>query len=426
MLLVIVKKELKRVFTDKRLVFSSFVLPALSIFLLYSLMGNMIGNMSNEIDEHIALVTIVNSPESFKDYIELYIDQIDRLKKEQGADFNDFQLEARYIDMTENEITNIKNSETGDLVKLGKTDVVIIFDQSFDKSVEGYETIQHPNVNTFYNPGEEYSSSAISRIEYQLLTGYQNFLLEKRFDGLSTLSAFTVNIENQNNIIAKEGQAAGLGMSFMMPMLLNIMLFAGAMGIGIDVIAGEKERGTMATLLLTPVDRKTIAFGKVLSLGIVAVISATCTFGAIIASLPNASEMLAGGTEVSIDSFGFAIGDYLMLLTVIIMQVGIFVGLICLISVIAKSVKEAGTYISPIYMVVMISAFGTIFTTQDVQMYKFMIPIMGNVFAIKEILTFDLSLVEFGVTVGMSAVIIGVLLKLITMAFNNERTMFNT
>ncbi len=223
MLLVIVKKELKRVFTDKRLVFSSFVLPALSIFLLYSLMGNMIGNMSNEIDEHIALVTIVNSPESFKDYIELYIDQIDRLKKEQGADFNDFQLEARYIDMTENEITNIKNSETGDLVKLGKTDVVIIFDQSFDKSVEGYETIQHPNVNTFYNLGEEYSSSAISRIEYQLLTGYQNFLLEKRFDGLSTLSAFTVNIENQNNIIAKEGQAAGLGMSFMMPMLLMMI-----------------------------------------------------------------------------------------------------------------------------------------------------------------------------------------------------------
>ncbi len=53
MLMVIVKKELKRVFSDRRLVFSAFVLPALSIFILYSLMGQMIGSMSTDLEEHI-------------------------------------------------------------------------------------------------------------------------------------------------------------------------------------------------------------------------------------------------------------------------------------------------------------------------------------------------------------------------------------
>jgi sodium transport system permease protein len=204
------------------------------------------------------------------------------------------------------------------------------------------------------------------------------------------------------------------------------MLFAGAMGIGMDVIAGEKERGTMATMLLAPVDRETIAFGKVISLGIVATLSAMCTFGAVIASLPNASSFLAAGADVSLDSLAFTPTHYIMLLIILIMQVGIFVAVICLVSVIAKSVKEAGTYISPVYMLVMFSAFATVFTTGDVELYKYTIPVLGNVFAIKELLTFDLSLIEFGVTVGVSIVVIAILLKLITMAFNNERTMFNS
>jgi len=411
MLLVIIKKELKRVFSDRRLVFSAFILPAVSIYILYSLMGNMIGNMSDDIYEHIASVAVVNSSESFEAYVNDYNSSIEE-------DFSGFRMKA---DFANDSIDQLKEE-----VKTGELDVLIVFDEGFDKSVKSFENNQHPNINTFYNPSEEYSQTAINRIEGGVLSSYQNQLLGERFGGLETLTAFTLNVDNVNNTIAEEGKEAGLGMSFMFPMLLNIMLFAGAMGIGIDVIAGEKERGTMATMLLAPVDREVIAFGKVISLGIVATLSAMCTFGAIIASLPNASEFLAAGAEVSLTSLAFTPVHYAMLLVILIMQVGIFVAIICLVSVMAKSVKEAGTYISPIYMLVMVSGFATIFTTRDVVLYKFAIPILGNVFAIKELFTFDLSLAEFGVTVGISALIIGILLKLVTIAFNNERTMFNS
>ncbi len=178
-------------------------------------------------------------------------------------------------------------------------------------------------------------------------------------------------------------------------------------------------------MLLAPVDREIIAIGKVLSLGIVAVISAMCTFGGIIASLPSASQLLAAGAEVSLETIAFTPLHFIMLLIILIMQVGIFVGVICLVSVIARSVKEAGTYISPIYMIVMVSAFAAAFTTGEVELYKFMVPVLGNVFAVKELFTFDLTFTEFGVTVGVSALLIMLLLRMITKAFNNERTMFN-
>ena len=400
MLRVVIKKELLRVFTDRRLVFSAFILPALSIFLLYSLMGRMIGNMAESIDEHVPLVKVVNAPESFKTHIKSEAVQVE---------FIDYAVMAT----------------TKDEILEGDTELLIVFPDTFEANIEAYEVATKPDIDLFYNPSEEYSQSAKNLIEYTILPEYEEALLSERFGGIAAFTAFTINQENHEAKIVEAGKEVGFGLSFMMPMLLNIMLFAGAMGIGIDVIAGEKERGTMATMLLTPVNRETIAMGKVLSLGIVAIISALCTFGAIIASLPNAANLLAAGNEVSLAGLAFSPMDYIMLLVILIVQVGIFVGLICLISVIAKSVKEAGTYISPIYILVMISAFATVFTSGDVKMFNYFIQVLGNVFAIKELLLRELSYMEFGVTVGISITLILILLKFITLAFNNEKIMLN-
>ena len=52
----------------------------------------------------------------------------------------------------------------------------------------------------------------------------------------------------------------------MLPYFITILLFAGAMGLGVDMITGEKERGTMASLLVTPVKRSSIVLGKVFAL----------------------------------------------------------------------------------------------------------------------------------------------------------------
>ena len=400
MLLVVIKKELLRVFTDKRLVFSAFILPALSIFILYSLMGTMIGNMAESIGEHIPLVKVINAPDTFKEFI------------------NSEKINVEYIHTDAMEVTKSEILE-------GDTELLIVFPEAFAVNIENYEQGMKPDIHTFYNPSEEYSQSAKSMLENTILPNYEKMLLKERFNGTAAFTAFTINENNQNTKVVEAGKEAGFGLSFMMPMLLNIMLFAGAMGIGIDVIAGEKERGTMATLLLTPVKRETIAMGKLISLGIVAVISALCTFGAIIASLPNAANLLAAGNAVSLKNLSFSLMDYIMLLVILIVQVGLFVGLICLISVLAKSVKEAGTYISPIYILVMVSAFATVFTTGDVKLFNYFIPVMGNVFAIKEILLKELSYMEFAITAGVSIALIAVLLKLITLAFNNEKIMLS-
>ena len=402
MLLVLIKKELKRVFSDRRLVFSAFILPAISIYILYSLMGSMLGDMIGDQKAHVSIVKVYYAPESFKDYLS-----------------------------TSNEASTMEVAyETGDTeryiesLRSGDVDLIVSFGNDFDEQVKDYEEKGLADIAYYYNPSEDYSSVARNKVVYNLLPGYESTLLKERFGDESYAKAFTINASNNMVEIVDEGKAAGIGLSMIVPMLIAVLLFAGAMGIGMDTIAGEKERGTMATLLMTPVPRETIALGKIIGLAIVAIISASSSFLAIILSLPNSGMMLTGG-DVSLSALKFSPLMYVQLLVVMLTLVGVYVGLICITSVRAKSVKEAGTYVSPIYMLVMFAAMSTMFQTGDPKIYQFAIPVLGNILSIKRLLTFELLMSEFLVTTTVSVVTAGVLIWLITKSFNNEKVMLN-
>lgn len=404
MLKVLVKKELKRVFSDRRLVFSAFILPAMSIFILYSLMGNMMTNMFEDTQEHTSVVKIYNAPNSFRVYYEQSTQ-----KSAMRTVFSDGDYKGSF-----------------DGVKSGDIDLVVRFSNGFDEEVIAYESGNTlPEVQTYYNPVESYSNKARRDFKYDLLEAYEDQLLTERFGHMNYATAFAVDTMDETSAIVDEAKATGAGLSMILPMLIAILLFAGAMGIGLDTIAGEKERGTMATLLMAPIPRETIALGKVIGLAIVAIISATCSFLAIIASLPSSSEMIAQGMDISISDLAFSPLQYVQLLVVMLTLVGIYVGLICITSVRAKSVKEAGTYVSPIYMLVMFASFSTMFTTGNPKLYQFAIPILGNVLALKRLLTFELLMSEFLLTSGVSIVITAILIYGITKSFNNEKVMLN-
>ena len=59
----IIKKELFRVFSDKKMIFSLFILPAVMIIGMYSLMGSLIENMMTDIESHIPITVIQNAPD---------------------------------------------------------------------------------------------------------------------------------------------------------------------------------------------------------------------------------------------------------------------------------------------------------------------------------------------------------------------------
>ncbi len=407
MLLAVIKKELKRVFSDRRLVISTFIIPALSIYIIYSFMGNMVGNKVGNINNHSSRILIVNAPESFRNYYS---------KVEKDYNFD--------ISFAEHKPDSYKEQ-----IIEGELELITEFDKDFDMRLQQYKSKgEIPQIKSYGNSSLEYSEKARSIFVYELLESYEKKVLGDRFGNEAFINAFDIDRENSEYDLVNEKKASSMGLGMILPMLLAIILFAGAMGIGMDTIAGEKERGTMANLLITPVPRETIALGKVIGLGTVAIMSAACSFGAILLSLPNmVNSFEESAPEMSSMAISFSVLQYLQLFALMISLVGIYVGIICLISVKARSVKEAGTYMSPVYMAIMVASFSTMNTigAQD-NIKVFGIPLYGNIRAIKELFSFELSWGEFGIAVLVSLMTAAVLIKLITKAFNDEKVMLNS
>lgn len=401
-ILTVLRKELARVFTDRRLVISAFIMPALTIALLYGVMGVMITRMVEDRQEHQTEIAVIDAPASFATYIEHHPQE----------------------DMTLQLVDASRLPELKGLLFTGELDAILAFDKGFDTQLINYKReTQQPEIKIYYNAAEDYSVDARGRLATGLLEDYEAGVLTARFGDASYLTAF----ETADEVVADPKKVAGKGIGGILPLLLSIFLFAGGMGVGLDAIAGEKERGTMATMLVTPVRREAIAFGKLISLGVVAFLSSISTLIGIIASAPFAKFLFSNPNAQGDAITGFIIspGYIAALLFISIVLTMLYVALISLVSVYARNVKEAGTYITPVYMLVMLLGVLTTFGTGQPDIWVFSIPIYGNIMLMKMSLSYEMTWQMLALNTAVSLVFLAIQVAVIRKMFNSERVMFN-
>ena len=100
--------------------------------------------------------------------------------------------------------------------------------------------------------------------------------------------------------------------------------------------------------------------------------------------------------------------------------------MVAFVSVIAKSSKEANSYVSPIYIVVLLCGLLTMFSSgTEKAIESFAIPVYGNALAIQNLMTNELSMEQFLLSVGGTLLCGVIFTVLLTKAFNSEKVMFN-
>lgn len=181
-------------------------------------------------------------------------------------------------------------------IRDGSADLWIAFPQDFLEQIEVYKTGDEiPQIKVYYNPSEEYSQAAYEGVAGGCLEVYRQALLSERVGDMQSLTVFTVNSDNPDMVIQDEQKAGGKALGMMLPYFVTILLFAGAMGLGTDMVAGEKERGTMASMLVAPIKRSSIVLGKVFALMIISGISSVVYVAVMVGFLPQ--MMGAYGSE---------------------------------------------------------------------------------------------------------------------------------
>ena len=231
---------------------------------------------------------------------------------------------------------------------------------------------------------------------------------------------FYQDVTNEDHIIINEEKATGQGFASLLPMLIIMFLFSGAMQIGPDSIAGEKERGTIATLLITPIKRSELAIGKVLSLSIISLMSATSSFVGIMLSLPK----LMQGQELDTNIYG--VTELLSILAVLLATVLVIVGLVSLISAYAKTIKEASMLILPFYFISIIVGVSTMFSGEaSDNPVVYLIPIYSSVNMLISVLTFEIVPMHFMLMLISSVFYVAILIFIINKLFQSEKVMFS-
>ena len=382
---VVLKKELRRFFTDRRMLTSIF-LPGILIFIIYSLLGGVVTDMmSQQITDYS--VHIENEPTEFSMIFNV----------------SDWNVEKNKEVLTKEEAIN-KISE-------GSLDLYIIYEEDFYNKILAYDTTlgKAPDVEIYYNSTIDssyalynYVTTYLSQIEAQLA------------------NKFDVNTDlNINYDMATEEDISTKIIGMILPFILMTFLISGAMGICSESIAGEKERGTIATLLVTPVRRSDLVIGKIAALGITTMASAFVSFLGLILSLPKLA-----GADFSIDYYGF--GPLAILLLVVVVTALFFTTILTIVSTYAKSVKEATSLSGPLTIIVMVVGMsGMMATSANTNLWMYLIPIYNSIQSFTGILNDSINIFAIIITVISNLAYIGLGVFILTKMFNSEKIMLN-
>lgn len=406
---IILKKELKRVFGDKKLVFSMFILPAIIMIALYGIMGFMIGKMNSDIEDNVNKVYVVNAD--------------DRMKNAITASGFDKTNDITYLNEAD---FKAKEQDFRDEILNGDAQLIVYMDKDFDQKFTSYSDSSSPvpQIKLSYNTTENYSQNTYGMFATGVLEIYRTGLLQERVGSLDMLNVFDL----EDDIIEKEEKANSRFISMMLPYMIVIMLFAGAMSVGVDAMAGEKERGTLASMLLSPVKRTSIAAGKIVAMMILSGLSAIVYVVSMMVAVPVMSAMGGGESEMAGGFGGLSLSlvEGLQLAAIMLALVFLFVAVISFMAIRAKDTKAASSLISPIYIVVMVAGMLTMFMSgKEVPVYRYLIPVYGNAVAIKDICNGELLAANFLASIAGTVIIAIILTIGIARAFDDEKIMFN-
>jgi sodium transport system permease protein len=229
-----------------------------------------------------------------------------------------------------------------------------------------------------------------------------------------------ITVEDHSTADKREQTGAVIG--GMLPYILLMVCLISAMYPAIDTGAGEKERGTLETLLLAPVSRSRIVLAKFLMLFTVGLTSALLMIASLGALLVFGGALMGG----DVAHMARAIGplDLALVALMLVPTAAMFAAILLSISVYAKSYKEATGLISPLMIVTVLPTLGALRPGVELNWKWAMVPLTNVSLAMKELVKGTMDYSMLSVILLSTTVSAGALLALCRWWFSREEVLF--
>ncbi len=255
----------------------------------------------------------------------------------------------------------------------------------------------------------------------EALRSWGDTLLARRIVELGLPSGFAEPLAVADSSVARAEELGGYTLGRFLPMLLIIMTLLGTFYPAIDMAAGEKERGTLETLLTAPVPPRQIVAGKFMAVALIGVVAAALNLASMLLTFQTGLFQLGGSLDID---FALPWGSVLIIFLTLIPLAVLFGSLFLGIALRSRSFKEAQTALTPVYLLVMVPALLPVFPGIGFTVALAAVPVAGLGIFFRELMTGNPAVGPSIVAVVTTGLWAWAALAFATASFGREEVLF--
>lgn len=389
----IFKKEMIDILRDKKTIFMMIILPLLLYPILMVGASSIMSMSMNKMEETTVNIAFNNNPS------DNLINILNKTNKDNEAKVNIIKVD---------DYKESLNDETLDAY----------IEINVNNDIQSYKIYTNSSKNNSYM-AEKRIKEALDEHKEEII---EMNLAKEGLDAQKILEPITYETLD----IAKNEEIAGNILGQILPFILIIGVLLGAIYPAIDVMAGEKERGTLETLFTLPISNLELVMGKYMAVSFCAVVTAFLNIISILISIGFITLTAGIANEMGMPKFDFTQMIFPGIITMICID--LFAMVVSAISMcvcsLAKSFKDAQNYITPVMLIIMIPSYVSMIPNIELDGFTSTIPVVNISLLIKSVLSFkfDLNLIAIVFVSNFAFMILSVLL--LSKMFNSEEILF--
>jgi len=253
---------------------------------------------------------------------------------------------------------------------------------------KNFETLvardEQPHAGVLYDQSNPDSVAARGRV-VELISRYSQAVVAQRLIARHINPKDLLPVVLDQRDVATQRQLSGELLASLLPFFIAMWAVVGGMSLAVDEAAGEKERGTLESLLVAPPSRESIVLGKFLSV-------ITASVGAVLVVVVAMMVSLRWGypyvmhTSQKLD-VSLPLGTAIVMFAVAMLFAALMSGVQLALSIYAKSPREAQQFITPLYFITVLPALAVQYITEwQTSSWAYLAPVLNTFFAFRELL----------------------------------------
>lgn len=391
----IFKKELTDILRDKRTILTMIVIPLAIVPVVLALIFKVAQRQQQRAETEEIKIALIGS--AYAPRLEELID----------------------VDSQFTVVEGVAEADIENHIRLDSLDGALVIPPHFPDLVNDD---QQATVKIYYRSSNTLNVTAPKLRE--VVDAYDDEIVGDRIRRLELDENLFDAIEIESSDVSTQQEVFGKTVGGFLPYVFILFMFTGAMYPGIDLGAGEKERGTLETLLSSPANRFEIVLGKFLVVSLAGFISALLAMVGMYLGVRGMGEIPPEAMEVVWDILSVKV--VVLILTLLLPLAAFFGAAILAVSIYSKSFKEAQSSLTPVSIVIIVPVALGLLPGMELNMTTAFIPILNVSLATKDVIAGTINPVHLVVSYTSLVLLATASMAFAVMWFNREETLFRT